>query len=126
MGRAEADMTGWVEYLIIGMADSFESVQRRAKEEARAGKTDQSQILKQLDVRQRKVLEHFSEVDSITALQIEKLLKLKGRTVRHLCKTWVDSGFLLIIDSSKKARRYALNIEQITRFRATLGSSEPA
>jgi len=110
MGRAEADITGWVEYFIVGMAESFESVQRRAKKEARAGKTDQSQILRQLDIRQRKVLEHFSEADSITAIQIEKLLKLKARTVRHLCKSWVDSGFLLVIDSSKKARKYTLNI----------------
>lgn len=109
MSRAEADITGWVEYFIIGMAESFENIQRRAQEEARAGKTDQSQLLRKLDIRQRKVLEHFSEAHSITTIQIAKLLKLNARTARHLCKSWVANGFLLVMDSSKKARKYTLN-----------------
>jgi Fic family protein len=108
MGRAEADLTGWIEYFCLGMAESFESVQRRAKEEARAGKTDQSQLLRQLDVRQRKVLALFRLSDWVTAPQVEKHLGLSSRTARHLCQRWVEEGFFRVIDPSKKARKYAL------------------
>ena len=57
LGRADADVTDWVEYFCIGMAEAFESVQRRVKEEAHTGKADKSQVLRQLDARQRKVLD---------------------------------------------------------------------
>lgn len=108
MGRAEADITGWIEYFCVGMAEAFESVQRRTKEEARADKADQSQLLRQLDVRQRKVLALFRVNDWTTATQVEKLLGLTSRTARHLCQRWVEDGFFRIVDPSKKARKYAL------------------
>jgi Fic family protein len=108
MGRVEADITGWIEYFCVGMAESFESVQRRAKKEARVGKSDQSQLLRQLDVRQRKVMALFYTNDWTTAAQVEKLLGLTSRTARHLCQRWVEDGFFRIIDPSKKARKYAL------------------
>jgi Fic family protein len=109
MGRAEADITDWIEYFCIGMAESFESVQRRAKEEARSGKVDQSRLLRQLDIRQRKVLVLFRSDDWITSVQVEKVLGLTSRTARHLCQQWVETGFFRIVDPSKKARKYALS-----------------
>ncbi len=108
LGRAEADITGWVEYFSIGMAEAFENVQRRAKEEAKTGKTDHSQMLRKLDIRQRKVLTLFRDSDWTTAAQVEKLLGLNSRTTRHLCQQWAEEGFFIVIDPSKKARKYAL------------------
>ena len=109
MGRATADITGWVEYFCAGMADAFENVQRQAKEEARAGKTDRSQALRQLDARQRKVLDLFRKSEWITATQVENILNLTGRTARHVCQQWTEEGFLVIVDPSKKTRKYGLN-----------------
>lgn len=111
MGRADADITGWVEYFCMGMADAFENVQRRAKEEAKLGKTDQTHVLRQLDARQRKVLALFRKSDWTTAIQIEKHLGLTSRTARHLCQQWVEDGFFVVIDSSKKSRKYGLSSE---------------
>src|SRR6185437_12697088 len=48
-GRAEADITAWVEYFCAGMADSFESVRRRAREAADRGMRDDSAALRRLD-----------------------------------------------------------------------------
>lgn len=109
LGRAKADITNWVEYFCIGMAEAFESVQRRSKEEARTGKADKSQMLRQLDTRQRKVLDLFRNSEWVTAAQVEKTLGLTGRTARHLCQRWVEEGFFVTIDPSKKARKYGLN-----------------
>ena len=32
-----------------------------------------------------------------------------GRTARHLCQSWVEQEFFIVVDPSKKARKYALN-----------------
>ena len=111
MGRADADITGWVEYFCVGMAEAFEDVRRRAKDEARAGKNDRSQMLRQLDARQRIVLGLFREFDWTTAKQVAKLLKLNARTARHLCQSWVEEGFFVVVDPSKKKRKYGLNAD---------------
>lgn len=108
MGRADTDITGWVEYFCVGMVVALESVQRRAKEEARAGKMDKSQLLRQLDARQRKVLDLFRKSDWTTATQVERCLGLSARTARHLCQRWVEEDFFVIVDPSKKARKYGL------------------
>jgi hypothetical protein len=34
MGRAEANITGWVEYFCAGMTTSFQAVEARVQEEA--------------------------------------------------------------------------------------------
>ena len=108
MGRAEADITSTVEYFCVGMATSFESVQARVKEAATAGTKDQSQLLRQLDARQRKTLSLFQDSDWITSTQIAKLFGLQSRTARDLCQKWIESGFLAVSDPSKKSRKYIL------------------
>ena len=47
--RAGAEIAPWVEYFCDGVADSFDSVRRRAQESARGGAQDQSLLLRQLD-----------------------------------------------------------------------------
>lgn len=108
MGRAEADITHWLEYFCAGMAISFKTVESRAKEEAGKGKQDQSKLLKSLDARQRKVLMLFEESDEITARQVGELFGLQPRTARLLCQNWVKAKFLKISDVAKKSRKYKL------------------
>jgi Fic family protein len=108
MGRANADITKWIEYFVGGMAVSFENVFTRMQEAKSIGLPDTSEILRKLDPRQRKVLELFMQFEFIKSSQIGKLFGFKSRTSASLCASWVCSGFLKIVDQSKKGRKYAL------------------
>lgn len=107
MGRAESDITKWVEYFIAGLADSFEKTFKRMGEEK--GSHDQSELLRKLDPKQRKVIELFNEFETITSSQIGELFGFKPRYSALLCKNWVDSGFLEVADISNKNRKYRLS-----------------
>ena len=109
MGRAEADITKWVDYFLEGMATSFENVIRRMAEAETRGLTDQSGLMRTLDPRQRKTLVLFQESETVTAKQIGSLFGFKTRTGSQLCKDWVEEGFLSIVDMSNKGRRYQLS-----------------
>jgi Fic family protein len=107
-GRADTDITPWVEYFCDGVADSFESVKRRAEEAAGAGARDQSPLLKKLDARQRKTLELFRTNDTITSSDVQKLFDISQRTARVLLAAWVEHGFVTVADPAKKSRKYRL------------------
>ncbi len=108
MGRAESDITKWVEYFIEGMAVSFENVLRRMGDENRHGSPDQSLLLRKLDPKQRKALSLFQEFETITSKQIGDLFGFKTRTSANICKEWVEDGFLEIVNFSNKSRKYRL------------------
>lgn len=108
MGRAEADITKWVEYFVEGMAVSFEKVFKRMSEASAMGSSDQSYKLRKLDPKQRKALSLFQEYETITAKQISDLFGFKARTGARLCQEWVKNGFLEIVDFSNKNRKYKL------------------
>jgi predicted HTH transcriptional regulator len=109
MGRAEADITKWIEYFIEGMAVSFENVLKRMTEESTKGVNDYSHIIRKLDPKQRKALSLFREFESVTSKQIGELFVFKPRTSSKICNDWVVSGFLEIIDFSNKGRKYKLS-----------------
>jgi len=106
MGRAEADITKWVEYFLEGMAVSFENILKQM--ETARNEKDQSHLLKALDPKQRKALQLFQQFDMITSRQIGELFGFKPRTSASLCATWVKAGFLDIADPSNKGRKYRL------------------
>jgi Fic family protein len=108
LGRAEADITHWVEYFCRGMAASFESVRKRAQEAAGTGARDASAQLRRLDPRQRKVLGLFRDRETITSQEVERLFKVSPRTARDLLFRWSQEGFLTVADPAKKSRRYGL------------------
>ena len=110
-GRAEADITKWVDYFIEGIAISFENVLKRMDDARVKGLPDQTNLIRQLDPRQRKVLELFEQFFTVTARQIGGLFGFRPRTSSQLCKEWVGEGFLEIVDSSNKARKYKLSKE---------------
>lgn len=108
LGRKEADITSWVEYFIEGMEHAFEKVLARMKEAGVKGDEDQSPLLRKLDPKQRRALELFNSYEIITSSQVGELFGFKPRTASLLCKNWVKSNFLEIVDFSKKGRRYRL------------------
>ena len=42
-------------------------------------------------------------------IRIGELFGFKPRTSAALCASWVESGFLIIVDSSNKGRKYKLS-----------------
>lgn len=110
-GRAEADITHWVEYFCRGAADSFERVKNRAEEAAVSGAPDASPLLRRLEPRQRRALELFRAADAVTSRDLEKLLGVSQRTARALLSAWAESGFLTIADPAKKSRKYGLSAQ---------------
>ena len=109
MGRAEADITKWVEYFVEGMADSFENVLKGMATADAKGSLDQSGLIRTLDPRQRKALSLFQEFETITSRQIGELFGVKPRTSAQICSAWVESGFLEIVDPSNRGRKYRLS-----------------
>jgi Fic family protein len=107
-GRAEADLTDFLNYFCDGMAEAFTAVEAQARQAAQRGAADQSRLLNQLDPRQKRLLILFKKHDSVTTAQIAKQLKLSPRTVRPLCRKWVEDGFLSLDDPSRKNRAYRL------------------
>lgn len=108
LGRAEADVTPFLEYFIIGMAEAFGNVRARATEAARQGTPDQSASLRELDPKQRTVLVLFNRRQTATAADIARALRLSPRTIRPLCTKWVRAGFLAVADQSRRNRQYRL------------------
>lgn len=109
LGRAESDISGWVEYFASGMAASFEAVREKMRQFADAG--DRSVWLRSLDARQRKVLPLFDDWAEISTPRIAELLKLSPRGARALVQKWVQDGFLTIANPSKRGRTYRLSVE---------------
>ena len=107
MGRAEADITLWIEFFVSGMLHSFQSVQKHLCMEN--GSKEDSQILRSLDARQKQALVLFEKSDFITAKDVEGLFNFASRTARQLLQKWVRQGFIVVSDPSKKNRRYKLN-----------------
>ena len=107
MGRAEADITGWIEFFVSGMLYSFQSVQKHLQ--LQGTEKDQSHAISALDARQKQALVLFEKNEFITSKDVEELFHFAGRTARQLLQKWARQGFVVVADPSKKARKYKLN-----------------
>ncbi|MBO7537179.1 MAG: Fic family protein [Alphaproteobacteria bacterium] len=105
-GRETADLTGWIEYFVRGVADVFEKIQ--IKTQTTNSRKDFSGEMRQLDVTQRKILELFTEFQEVSSMQIAEYLGMSQQSARLLANRWVDDGFMIISNHSKKARKYRL------------------
>jgi Fic family protein len=107
-GRAEGDITPFVEYFCIGMASAFGSVRARAEEASRQHGLDESPKLRQLSPQQRQSLGLFLRVKIVTAKDVASYFKHSPRSASSLCTRWVKAGFLKIENPSTKRRSYRL------------------
>lgn len=107
-GRAQADITDWINYFCAGMAESCEKIRNQARGASQRGAHDQSQQLRLLDLKKRRVLELFKQYKIVSAQQIGAVFGFKSRTSSELCRRWVDDGFIVVVDPSRKARTYQL------------------
>lgn len=107
-GRAESEITQWVDYFVGGMAVSCENVIKHMTRSAMRGDQDYENVLRTLDPKKRKALELFQQFSTVTAAQVGQLFGFKPRTSAQLCKDWVDEGFLVVVNPSNKNRSYGL------------------
>ena len=105
MGRAQADITKWIEYFINGMAVAFKSVYKKAKEQEHS--KDEIKVLKELDSKQREILTLFEEQKYVTSKDIADFFKFSPRSARALAKQWVEAGFF-VSNGEGKQRKYQL------------------
>ena len=118
-GRAEADVTGFVEYFCVGMADAFSRVRSRAEEAGRASSIDRGQALRQLTPQQRNVVGLFRRARTVTARDIAKFFRMLPRSASSLCSRWTSEGFLAIENPSTKGRSYRLADEYESLFNSS-------
>jgi len=108
-GREEADITGWLEYFVSSMLDSFRAVETRAKTELKMGSSDKAKDLSSLDPKKRRLLSHFRKKAFINSKEVSRIFKLKPRTARSLCTKLCNDAFLEVHEESKKTRNYTLS-----------------
>lgn len=108
LGRAEAEVTGFLDYFCQSMADAVSAVRAQAVRAAERDAQDASPLLRHLEPRQRRLLELFRVQGVVTTAEIAAQLGLSRRTVAALCRRWLDRGFLELHDPSRRARSYRL------------------
>lgn len=111
MGRADADLTGWLEYFVNTLAAVFSAAKDEAARCAENGIPAEPEELRKLDHRARMVIALFARREIITSSDVAQTLGLSDRMARVLIKEWVDAGWLVVADPSKRARKYSLAVE---------------
>jgi len=107
-GRADADLTSWVEYFVLLLSEVFKNVQKETILYIKNGIKAEPEALRKLDIRARNVLGLFLKKEFITTADIAALLGLSQRMARNLAEKWVKQGVLLVAEKSKKSRAYKL------------------
>jgi len=111
MGRAGADLTGWLEYFVGTLASVFFAAKDDAIRCPESGIPAEPEQLRKLDHRARMVIALFARQETITSSDVAQTLGLSDRMARVLLKEWVAAGWLIVADPSKRARSYALASE---------------
>jgi Fic family protein len=119
-GRAEADLTPWLEYFMATLARVFTLAREEALRAAGSGVPSEPKELRRLDARARAVLALFARVDQITSADVARTLGLSARTARELLAGWVRDGWLEVADPSRRARAYRLTAD----YRRIIGDGE--
>lgn len=119
LGRAEADLTAWVEYFVSTLAAVFTLAQDEALRYAERGAASEPEELRHLDARARAVLALFATCERITARGVAQTLGLSERMARVLLAGWVQAGWLAVADASRRGRAYQLS----ARYRQFIGNT---
>jgi len=110
-GRAEADLTPWLDYFVEGMAVIFGRV---AEEVARTpAQTPEMSLLSHLDPQARRVLSLFEARSEIGSSQVASLLGVSSRHARSLLVRWAKDGWLELTDPARRVKQYRLKPEAL-------------
>ena len=108
-GRADADLTPWLEYFVQILASVFGAALTEALNAAGSGFVAEPEMLRRLDPRARAVLGLFARQERISARDVAATLGLSDRMARELLRDWVQEGFLEVLDASRRGRAYTLS-----------------
>jgi Fic family protein len=108
-GRAEADLTVWLEYFMTTLSEVFTSAREEALHLAIEGVPSEPEELRRLDHRARVVLALFDQANQITTAQVAEALGLSPRMARVLLRDWVNAGWLEVVEASNRNRTYGLS-----------------
>ncbi len=108
LGRAESDVSGFVEYFCLGMADAFAKVRARAETAGISAHAAKGGLLRDLRPLQRQALGLFLQSRVVTTSELAAYLGISPRQSREQCAKWVEGGFLVVDNRSRKARSYRL------------------
>ena len=109
LGREKADVSPFIDYFCKGMADAFTKVCVRAESIGLSSRHDNKEaLLRELRPLQRQALGLFLKSRVVTATELAVYLGLSPRQGRELCGKWLEEGFLVIENPSKKARSYRM------------------
>ena len=107
-GRVEGDVTPFIAYFCLGMADAFAKVRTRAEETSRLDSLDQTPLLRELTPQQRQALGLFLRMKEVTRNDVATFFKLPTRQAYLLCTRWLRDEFIVVKNPSTKGRSYRL------------------
>ena len=107
-GRAEADLTPWLDYFVTSVASVFQAVREEALCYDQKGIPVEPDLLRKLDRRARRVFALFSKQDRVTTPEVAGVLGLSDRMARVLVQGWTAEGWLVVAQASRKSRAYEL------------------
>ena len=108
-GRADADLTSWIEYFVMLLDKVFNQAKDEAVKYAEKSVLTEPEELWQLDHRARVVLSLFANKNKITTQDAAFALGLSTRMVRILLRKWTEDKWLVMADSSNRGRAYELS-----------------
>jgi Fic family protein len=110
-GRNEADITPWLDYFLKGMSVVFERVAQVVRQKTEPGMEDPvaQDLLRPLDHRARRILGLFAQQAIIQSGDVANLLGISTRQARELLSNWVAQGWLVVLDTSRRGRKYGLD-----------------
>ncbi len=109
MGRADADLSGWLVYFTGILARVFTEAKNEAVRLAKENIPAEPEELRLLDHRARIVLGLFATKEHITTTDVATSLGLSPRMARELIREWVNQGWLIPNTTSRKNRQYSLS-----------------
>lgn len=93
-GRADADLTPWMEYFMRTLARVFGAAKEEALRLVKEGASVEPAALRRLDPRARVVLALTAKAERITTAEAAEALGLSARMTRTLLQQWVATGWL--------------------------------
>jgi Fic family protein len=108
-GRADADLTSWVQYFVNVLSGVFTQAKDEALKLTKEGIPVVPDELRNLDHRARVVLVLFVKKNLINTQDAVRVLGLSSRMVRMLMKAWVKDGWLVMASAANRNRSYSLS-----------------
>ena len=108
-GRAEADLTGWVDYFVSMLLKAYEGVKIETAGMTKGEKKVDADLFRQLDRRTKIIIPLFKDNAEITSGDIANILRVSRRMAGNYAGEWIKKGIIEIANESDKSRTYKLS-----------------